>query len=511
MQENTKKHRSEYDRKYMELAVDEMILSRSEHVYKPDPLVGVVLVDENGKEFVTAHRGIFGNGDHAEFSIFEKAIPDTIKIAGGTLYVTLEPCTKREPPKKPCAKRAVDEGIARVVIGMLDPNPDMYSKGVRFFEDHGIVVDFFDDDLVEEINYWNQDFVAYMLAISGEKEGGESMSNNMDSPSREETRPIWEADVSDLSVRAIKTFLKYYELSYEIPSEELWKFFWKSKYVRIRGGRYVPTVAGIVLFGETPDIFVPEHFVIAESFYGLPEDGMDLDQARTHKRISGPLHRTVNDIVSFYKKNAAKVPRVEGLERDEGAYEYPTEVVREAIINALIHRNYELPSPVTFRMFRNSIVVKSPGHILKPNTLERMREFDVTPVRRNPYIARAASKMKLMDLRGGGIPAMLSDMEAYQLLRPRFDFEDECVTVTLPGREMSPPSLRLPSHIRAKLTDKHIDVLNLIGERKRITSKGLTVEYGYTRETANQYLRKLRELGLIEKKGKGRATYYVLK
>ncbi len=60
----------------MEIAVEEMLCSQSEHINKEDPMVGVVLIDKNGKELAGAHRGNFSAGDHAEFTIFEKLISD---------------------------------------------------------------------------------------------------------------------------------------------------------------------------------------------------------------------------------------------------------------------------------------------------------------------------------------------------------------------------------------------------------------------------------------------------
>ena len=136
------------DRKFMEIAVEEMKLARSEHKNKIDPLVGAVLISKKGKILGRAHRGNFSAGDHAEFTLLEKLRSDKNTV-GGTLYVTLEPCTKREPPKKPCAQRIVEESIGRVVIGILDPNPVIYGHGVAYLRRHGVKVDFFDKDLAE--------------------------------------------------------------------------------------------------------------------------------------------------------------------------------------------------------------------------------------------------------------------------------------------------------------------------------------------------------------------------
>ena len=114
-------------RRFMTAAIKAMLESRSEHPKKADPLVGAVLVGPDGNPIAEAHRGRYGSGDHGEFSLLEKSgkrIP-----AGSTLYVTLEPCTKRGDGKTPCAERVVDAGIAHVFIGIHDPNPDIYGRG----------------------------------------------------------------------------------------------------------------------------------------------------------------------------------------------------------------------------------------------------------------------------------------------------------------------------------------------------------------------------------------------
>ena len=82
----------------MQLAVDQMLKSRSEHKDKHDPLVGAVLVSRKGELLGCAHRGGIRVGNHAEFTLIERYLSGT-DLEGSTLYVTLEPCTQRNPPK----------------------------------------------------------------------------------------------------------------------------------------------------------------------------------------------------------------------------------------------------------------------------------------------------------------------------------------------------------------------------------------------------------------------------
>jgi len=495
----------------MEIAVEEMLQSQSEHTNKVDPMIGVVLVDKSGRELARAHRGNFSAGDHAEFTIFEKLMSDEDPVRG-TLYVTLEPCTKRERPKKPCAQRIVEKGIARVVIGILDPNPEIYGRGEAYLLKHGVEVDFFDEDLAEEIRISNKDFIDFMRNNRQRDDASETNREKLEGPSREEERSVPEARVEEFSYEAIQKYLNYKGLSYAIPSQELWTFFRKAKYLVKRQDRDVPTLAGVVLFVKNPAIFLPEHTITAECFSGTPEDGISLDKivGDGQWNITGPLLYMVESVVRFYEKHVAKVPQLKGIQRVEADFEYPVEVIREAIVNALVHRDYTVGAHISFRMFRDRITIKSPGHLLLPNTIERIRSFDVTPVRRNPRIAHAAFNMTLMEREGYGIPMMPSRLREYGLRPPDFDYDGGYFVVSFYGREKSSPIYRIRPEHRVQLAPRQLEILELIWERGRVKSREIAKEFEITRETANQDFRKLLELGLIERKGVGRGTYYIL-
>lgn len=218
----------------------------------------------------------------------------------------------------------------------------------------------------------------------------------------------------------------------------------------------------------------------------------------------------VRTVISFYEEHVAKVPRIKSFQRVDKDFEYPWKVIREGIVNALVHRDYTLGAHISFRMFRDRIIIKSPGHLLRPNTLERISSFDVTPVRRNQRIADAAFVMDLMEREGYGIPDMPSQLRDYGLRPPDFDYDGGYFVVTLYGREKSSPVYRLSPEHRSQLKSRQLEIINLIWERGRITSEEITKKFDITRETANKDFRKLLSFNLIERKGRGRATYYVL-
>lgn len=141
----------------MRVAIEEARKSEAENG-GPHPNVGVVVVRQ-GKIIGKAHRGEFALGDHAEYTVLERKLKDEA-LTGATLYTTLEPCNKRSPQKTPCAERIIARRIARVVIGILDPNPSIQSRGFFTLKSARIVVDMINDAKLEsEIEGLNRVFI----------------------------------------------------------------------------------------------------------------------------------------------------------------------------------------------------------------------------------------------------------------------------------------------------------------------------------------------------------------
>ncbi len=146
------------DYKFARLAIDEARKSVPENDGRPHPWVGAVVV-KDGKVLGTAHRGEVP-GNHAEFVALERNLPD-VAVAGATVYTTLEPCTTRNPPKIPCVDRLIERRVARVVIGILDPDDRIRGKGQRKLSNAGIETSLFPHDLVMEVEELNREFTRF--------------------------------------------------------------------------------------------------------------------------------------------------------------------------------------------------------------------------------------------------------------------------------------------------------------------------------------------------------------
>src|SRR5205823_4241162 len=103
---------------------------------EPNPMVGCVIVKE-GRMIGEGYHQEFG-GPHAEPNALANC---TESAAGATAYVTLEPCCHVNKKTPPCVPRLIEAKLGRVVIGCLDPNPDVHGRGVAMFRAAAVVVD----------------------------------------------------------------------------------------------------------------------------------------------------------------------------------------------------------------------------------------------------------------------------------------------------------------------------------------------------------------------------------
>jgi pyrimidine deaminase RibD-like protein len=145
------------DRQFCEIAVELARKSISEHDGELHPCVGAVVV-KDGQVLATGFRGETGEGRHAEFCVLKKLNDDVdnVDLRGCTVYTTLEPCSKRKPPKIPCATRLINAKAARVVSGIPDKDKDVY--GLSSLAEAGIHIGLFPNDLMQALLALNKEW-----------------------------------------------------------------------------------------------------------------------------------------------------------------------------------------------------------------------------------------------------------------------------------------------------------------------------------------------------------------
>ncbi len=368
-----------------------------------------------------------------------------------------------------------------------------------------------------ELKAWvRKGLVHYLKKAHGiDLPAGKSISDLDKTTLNFDKRPILNTTPDDLSMKNAELFFKAAGAKLKSKAELI-------EHLAKRGMlHYLPkkkspvaTVAGMLLFGKHPESYIPQSKIKADAFHGFAQ-GNTIDQ----KEIKGTIFEMVKDAETFFLKNMKTAVRIEGFSRVQIS-EYPIEALREAVINALAHRDYVLSgATIMIQVYSNRIVLASPGLLPQPLTLEMVRAFKYRPISRNPIIARALFDSKLMEERGSGFKRMHDMTENYGLKPPAFDYDSGYFTVTFHGPEdilkLNPSRLNvvfeIPSDKLSQLTPRQKNILQYVLQRARITSEECTREFEVTRDTANRDFKRLINLGLIVQKGSGRATHYILK
>lgn len=124
-------------------------------------------------------------------------------------------------------------------------------------------------------------------------------------------------------------------------------------------GAIVPTLLGLLIFCRRPDEHWPGAFLEIESYASDERDSEPKDT----RRVTGPLPQQVNDAVSFFAASLSRAANSANGGSDAPAWSLPA--LQEAIVNAVIHRDYSIPAPVVIRRFPTRIEIESPGSLFR--------------------------------------------------------------------------------------------------------------------------------------------------
>ncbi len=272
-----------------------------------------------------------------------------------------------------------------------------------------------------------------------------------------------------------------------------------------RDGRLVLTIAALLFFGKRPRHFAPHSMIRLARFQGTtPSNFIDrLDCVDT-------LPEMIDEAERFVLRNTRVAAKVTGFERREIA-EYPYAAVREAIANAVAHRDYDREDvEVRVSIFADRIEVQSPGRLPAPLTLETLGEEYAL---RNRVIAELLFNIRYIERWNTGILRMRQLMRQHGLPEPIFAEVGQTFKVTFQG-----PGDRILDLIsEAGVTDLHALGLNerqvralavMVNEGRELTNREYREMFSITDRSALRDLTRLTTLGLVRRLGEGRTVRY---
>ncbi len=267
-------------------------------------------------------------------------------------------------------------------------------------------------------------------------------------------------------------------------------------------GETKPTNAGILFFGKNPQRFVLQSQLRTARFAGrtLTRDFLDrLD-------CSGALWELVGQAEDFVRKNIRLFGfRTEYSFQRIDKLEYPIKAVREAIINALIHRNYSEPADTRVAIFDDRIEIISPGSFPNGVTPEKPKHVPV-----NPVLCQLMYDIGFIEKYGSGIYMINELCEEWGILKPEYELSEVETTVSFRsgGKAIVIGEIE---KIGVELNERQREGLKIVFKKGKIANADYAKMFGISRNTATNDLTELVEKGLIKRVGRGRGSYYTPK
>lgn len=276
-------------------------------------------------------------------------------------------------------------------------------------------------------------------------------------------------------------------------------------------GQLRPTVAGLVLFGSTmalrrcfPMMRIDYIRVPGRQWVENPDRRFDTLEIRAP--LLTAIRRATNTVRDELIQSFS-LP--EGALAREDEPTLPLRVIREAVVNAVMHRSYRIHGAIQIIRYANRLEIRNPGHSIKAE--EQLGEPGSET--RNPRIAGVLHEVNIAETKGSGIRAMRELMLAQGLLPPTFESSrrpDQFVATFLFHHFLGADDLAWLRKLTAEpISDEESRALVFVRELGAIDNAAYRAINRTDTLNASGHLRRLRDLDLLEMKGAGSRTYYV--
>lgn len=318
-------------------------------------------------------------------------------------------------------------------------------------------------------------------------------------------------DYSILEEEEIIEFLqkRAFKLQVDVPSIPLKDILVDVlKVVKNVDGEFKPTNTALIFFSSNPTDYLPQDVIKIARY-----NGNTRIETIDNKEITGSIYKMINDVEVFFKRNTRLANKIVDFKRID-IPEYPFEAIREALINAIAHRDYsQRGAHIMFSIFDDRIEIVSPGGLLpglKINDLKGKHKA------RNHLICSIFHETRDMERFGTGMETMNRSMVEHGLEEPELSEEGDYFVVKFfgPGDKILDlvsdiPDERMTDLKELGLNNRQIEALEMmVNEGFVFTNSIYQEKFKIKRRTASRDLKKLFDLKQINKIGSGRGTKY---
>ncbi|MDD5162716.1 MAG: ATP-binding protein [Candidatus ainarchaeum sp.] len=263
------------------------------------------------------------------------------------------------------------------------------------------------------------------------------------------------------------------------------------------------TATGVLFFGLQPEKFFPQSYVTCVRYHGN-----SMASVIDRKDLYGDLVSLVDESEAFVKRHTRLAYLFDGFKRVD-IEEYPYKAIREAIINAVCHRDYPSRNNVFVNVFDDRVEVISPGTI--PDNLT-LKEVYGRSHPRNFKILELFHKIDYIEKIGSGLKRMEELMLFHGLKKPVYETNRAFFQATFLGPKEKILELVKPSNVldlhELGLNEDQVKALNFFQNKKQFSALEYQKLLGTTKRTAQRHLKELIKNGLISKQGIGKKTIY---
>ncbi len=268
-----------------------------------------------------------------------------------------------------------------------------------------------------------------------------------------------------------------------------------------------PTISGMLLFGKEPQLFLPQSRAIFVKFADTgprgPEGSFGYGR---REEFLGPLPLIIDRAWRVIWEEMDKRAAVRGLQRQEET-EYPSSAVREALVNAVAHRDYRLTGrSIEIRMYTDRMEVTSPGGLPAHITIDNIVEEHYS---RNPRLVNGLYQWGYIEELGLGVDRMIEDMVKAGHPPPVFEAKTHRFSVTLFNTRNQ---VRLAQNWEGNMNERQMKALDHIQRSGSITNSDYRTLCPHVGpETLRLDLADMVTRGMLLKIGDKRGTRYIMK
>ena len=264
-----------------------------------------------------------------------------------------------------------------------------------------------------------------------------------------------------------------------------------------------PTYGAIILFGKNPRYYMPGNYVQYVRFQGTEKGGEVLNE----KRFQGPLYKMLPVLESFVSDAIiTQRPVTASLFREKTIINYPKNALRELIMNACMHRDYQANMPIRLYQFDNHIEIMNAGGLYGE---ARPENFPMVNDYRNPIVAEAMKEMKYVNMFNQGVKRVQDMLRQNGNKEAEFDVSKLTVfCVDVFSNEDKATQTTTQTTTRT-LSDIQIAIIEYINAHPNASRKEIAANIDNITENGIKYhIKKLQEKGVIKRVGADFGGYW---